>query len=242
MSSTSCRFCRRDRCGIVELNKNAPKEVLDLFRDVKKDLKTAYKAFTFQQSQQKMHLQHKLRRNARMNEEYETLAEKNNSSREYLNQLKQADTEMDQRIASLERKIEHYKNILGSDNYGNNDISSGSIYSDPGVMNRGRRVEELFQKLGSPPQYPGGFAGSSFQLNDTRRSEGDLSFFGKEENLEMKTPVAWHKSRNNRRTRKRKTLSHEAKFLDIKTPAAWPKRQETSDWVKSVPTKFFSPY
>ena len=46
----------------------------------------------------------------------------------------------------------------------------------------------------------------------------------------MKTPVARHKSRNNRRTYKRKTLSHEAKFLDIKTPAAWPKRQETADW------------
>jgi len=242
MSSTSCRFCRGDRCRIIELNKNAPKEVLDLFRDPTKDLKAAYKAFHFQQSQQKMQLDHKLRRNARMLEDCEPLAEKNNSSREYLKQLKKADTEMDQQIASREREIEHYKNILGSDAYGNNDISSGSIFSDPGVMNRGRRVEELFQKLGSPPQYPGGFAGSSFQLNDTRRSEGDLSFFGKEENLEMKTPVAWHKSRNNRRTRKRKTLSHEAKFLDIKTPAAWPKRQETSDWVKSVPTKFFSPY
>jgi len=238
MSSTFCRFCRRDRCRIIELNNNAPKEVLGLFRDPKKILKEAYKVYNFQQSQQKMHLQHKLQRNARMNEEYEALAEKNNSSREYLNQLRQADTEMDQRIASLEREIEHYKNILGSDDYGNNDISSGSIFSDPGVMNRGRRVEELFQKLGPPPQYQGGFAGSSFQLNNTRRSEGDVSFFGKEE---MKTPVAWHKSRNNRRTRKRKTLSYEAKFLDIKTPAAWPKRQETSDWVKGIPTKFFSP-
>jgi len=242
MSITICRFCRRDRCRIIELNNNAPEEVLGLFRDPKKDLKKVYKAFVFQQSQQKMHLEHKLRRNARMKEEYEALAEKNNSSMEYLKQLKQADTEMDQRIASLERDIEHYKSILGGDSSCGNDISGGSIFSDPGEMNRGRRVEELFRKLGSPPQYQGGFAGSSFQLNNTRRSEGDVSFLGKEENLEMKTPVAWHKSRNNRRTRKRKTLSHEAKFLDIKTPAAWPKRQETSDWVKSVPTKFFSPY
>ena len=134
---------------------NAPKEVLDLFCDPTKDLKAANKAYNFQQSQQKMHLQHKLRRIARMNEEYEALMEKNNSSREHLKQLKQADTEMDQQIASHEREIEHYKNILGSDYYGNNDISSGSIFSDPGVMNRGRGIEELFQKLGSPPQYPG---------------------------------------------------------------------------------------
>merc|ERR1711951_153765 len=98
----------------------------------------------------------------------------------------------------------------------------------PGEINRSRRVEELFQKLESPSQYPGGFAGSSSQLNNTRRSEGDVSFFGKEEKfLEMKTPVAWPKSRH-RRSHKRQTSSHDAKFLDIKTPAAWPKRQETS--------------
>ena len=76
----------------------------------------------------------------------------------------------------------------------------------------------------------------------TRKSEGDETVLGDETNFfEIKTPAAWHKN-----TRKRpyamKTSSHEGKFFDIKTPAAWPKRQETSDWPKARPTKFFSPY
>ena len=124
------------------------------------------------------------------------------------------------------------------------------LFETPTIFSLHTKLSQKCPSLNPPLKYtknlhcnsdPGGFAGSSFLLNNTRRNEGDVSFFGKEENLEMKTPVAWHKSRNNRRTRKRKTLSHEAKFLDIKTPAAWPKRQETSDWVKSIPTKFFSP-
>ena len=65
----------------------------------------------------------------------------------------------------------------------------------------------------------------------TRRSEGDLSFFGHEGKFleEMKTPVAWHKRGTRKQPHTMQTSSHEAKFLNIKTPAAWPKRPEKSD-------------
>jgi len=228
MSNSICRLCRRDKCVQVELNREAPKEVRDFFTDPKMHLKDAYKVYNFQTSQQKMLLQHKLQRNARMQEEYEAQAEKNKACRDRLNQVKQAESELDQQIASREAEIERLKRLIRRD--GNPDLSGGSMFSDPGERKRSGRVEALFQKLESPSQYPyqGGFAGSSSQLNMTRRSEGDLSFFGHEGKFleEMKTPVA----------------SPEAKFLNIKTPAAWPKRQETSDWPKARPTKFFSPY
>jgi len=228
MSNSICRLCRRDKCGKVELNSQAPKEVRDFFTDPKMHLKDAYKAYKFQTSQQKMLLEHKIQRNARMQEEYEALSEKNKTSRNRLNQAKQVDSELDRQIASREAEIERLKHLIGGG--GNPDLSGGSMFSDPGERKRSGRVEALFQKLESPSQYPyqGGFAGSSSQLNMTRRSEGDLSFFGHEGKFleEMKTPVA----------------SPEAKFLNIKTPAAWPKRQETSDWPKARPTKFFSPY
>lgn len=161
-----------------------------------------------------------------MQEEYEVLAKKNKACRNRLNQVKQADSELDQQIASREAEIKRLKRLIGRN--GNPDLSVGSMFSDPGQRKRGGRVEELFQKLESDSQFPyqGGFAGSSSQLNMTRRSEGDLSFF---EN-EGKQPHTMQ------------TSSHEAKFFNIKTPAAWPKRQETSDWPKARPTKFFSPY
>ena len=118
------------------------------------------------------------------------------------------------------------------------------MFSDPGEMNRGRRVEELFQKLGSPSPYPyqGGFAGSSSQLSTTRRSDGDESFFGNVDKFSyMMTPVTCNKRRTRKRRYTKQTLSHEGKFLNINTPAAWPKRQETGDWAKASPTNFFSP-
>jgi len=242
MANSICRLCRRDNCGIVELNRKAPKEVLDFFTDPKMHLKDAYKVYNFQTSQQKMMLEHKLQRNARMLEECEAVAKKNKAYRDRLNQVKQADSELDQKIASREAEIERLKLLIRRD--GNPDLSGGSMFSDPGQRKRGGRVEELFQKLESASQFPyqGGFAGSSSQLNMTRKSEGDETVLGDETNFfEIKTPAAWHKN-----TRKRpyamKTSSHEGKFFDIKTPAAWPKRQETSDWPKARPTKFFSPY
>ena len=72
--------------------------------------------------------------------------------RDRLNQLKQADSEMDQQIASREAEIERLKDLIRRN--GNNDLSGGSMFSDPEEINRGRRVEELFQKLGSPSPYP----------------------------------------------------------------------------------------
>ena len=110
---------------------------------------------------------------------------------------------MNQQIASREAEIERLKHLIRRD--GSNDLSGGSMLSDPGEMNRARRVEELFQKLGSPSPNPhqGGFAGSSSQLKkgcgsksvnfqrkvsiqkvyrfvsapfNTRRSEGDEAF------------------------------------------------------------------
>ena len=83
-----------------------------------------------------------------MHEECKALAKKNRACRDRLNQLKQADFEMDQQIASREAEIERLKHLIKGD--GNSDLSGGSMFSDPGEMNRGRRVEELFQKLGSP--------------------------------------------------------------------------------------------
>ena len=59
---------------------------------------------------------------------------------------------MDQQIASREAEIERLKALIRRD--GNNDLSGGSMFSDPEEINRGRRVEELFQKLGSPSPYP----------------------------------------------------------------------------------------
>ena len=72
---------------------------------------------------------------------------------------------MDQQIASREAEIERLKALIRRD--GNNDLSGGSMFSDLEEIDRGRRVEELFQKLGSPSPYPyqGGFAGPSSQLN-----------------------------------------------------------------------------
>ena len=83
MSNSICRFCRRDRdkCGKIELDSNAPKEVRDFFTDPKKHLKDAYKVYNFQTSQQKMMLEHKLQRNARMHEECEAVAKKNKAYR-----------------------------------------------------------------------------------------------------------------------------------------------------------------
>ena len=114
-----------------------------------------------------------------MHEECKALAKKNRACRNRLNQLKQADSEMDQQIASREAEIERLKHLIRRN--GNYDLSGVSMFSGPGEMNTGRRVEELFQKLGSPSPYPyqGGFAGSSSQPNNTRRSEGDESFFWK---------------------------------------------------------------
>jgi len=242
MSNSFCRFCHRDNCGIVELNRKAPKEVLDFFTDPKMHLKDAYKVYNFQTSQQKMMLEHKLQRNARMHEECEAVAKENKACRDRLNQLKQAESEMDQQIASREAEIERLKALIRRD--GNDDLSGGSMFSDLEEIDRGRRVEELFQKLGSPSPYPhqGGFAGSSSQLSTTRGSEGDESFFrnvGKFSN--MMTPVTCNKRRTRKRRYTKQTLSHEGKFLNINTPAAWPKRQETGDWAKASPTNFFSP-
>ena len=81
MSNSICRLCRRDKCVQVELNREAPKDVRDFFTDPKIHLKDAYKVYNFQTSQQKMLLQHKLQRNARMQEEYEAQAEKNKACR-----------------------------------------------------------------------------------------------------------------------------------------------------------------
>merc|ERR1719391_610437 len=176
MSNSICRLCRRDRCGIVELNKDAPKEVRDSFTDPKMHLKAVYKAYNFQASQQKMLLQHKLQRNARMQGEYEAQAEKNKACRDRLNQVKKADSELDQQIASREAEIERLKRLIGR----RSDLSGGSMFRGPGEKKRSGRVEALFQKLESASQFPyqGGFAGSSSQLNMTRRSEGEETVFG----------------------------------------------------------------
>jgi len=235
--SSVCRLCRRDRCGIVELNKDAPKEVRDYFTDPKMHLKAVYKAYNFQASQQKMLLQHKLQRNARMQEEYEAQAEKNKACRNRLNQVKQADSELDQQIASREAEIERLKHQIRRGR--NSDLSGGSMFRGPGEKKRSGRVEALFQKLESASQspYQGGFAGSSSQLNSTKRS-----FFGDEANFfKVKTPAAWHKRSTRKLPHTMKTSSLEGKFFEIKTPAAWPKRPETSDWPIASPTNFFSP-
>jgi len=236
MSNSFCRFCHRDNCGIVELNRKAPKEVLDFFTDPKMHLKDAYKVYNFQTSQQKMMLEHKLQRNARMHEECEAVAKKNKACRDRLNQVKQADSELDRKIASREAEIERFKLLIGG---GNPDLSGGSMFSDPGQRKRGGRVEELFQKLESASQFPyqGGFAGSSSQLNMTRRSEGEETVYGDE----IKTPAAWHKRSTRKQPHTMKTSSHEGNFFDIKTPAAWPKRPETCYWPTASPTNFFSP-
>ena len=83
MSNCICHLCHKDNCGIVELNRKAPapKEVLDFFTDPKMHLKDAYKVYNFQTSQQKMMLEHKLQRNARMHEECEAVAKKNKAYR-----------------------------------------------------------------------------------------------------------------------------------------------------------------
>jgi len=237
MANSICRLCRRDKCRKIELNSNAPREVRDFFTDPKMHLKDAYKVYNFQTSQQKMMLEHKLQRNARMHEECEAVAKKNKACRDRLNQVKQADSELDQKIASREAEIERLKLLIRRD--GNPDLSGGSMFSDPGQRKRGGRVEELFQKLESASQFPyqGGFAGSSSQLNMTRRSEGEETVFGDE----IKTPAAWHRRSTRKQPHTMKTSSHEGNFFDIKTPAAWPKRPETSYWPTASPTNFFSP-
>jgi len=235
MSNSICRLCRRDKCGKVELNSQAPKEVRDFFTDPKMHLKDAYKAYKFQTSQQKMLLEHKIQRNARMQEEYEVLAKKNKACRNRLNQVKQADSELDQQIASREAEIKRLKRLIGR----RSDLTGGSMFRGPGEKKRSGRVEALFQKLESASQFPyqGGFAGSSSQLNMTRRSEGEETVFGDE----IKTPAAWHRRSTRKQPHTMKTSSHEGNFFDIKTPAAWPKRPETSYWPTASPTNFFSP-
>jgi len=242
----SCNKCRGQCSRIVKLDNNAPKEVLKLFSDVESLIKEVYKIFNFQQAQQRMLFEHKRRNVARLKAEADANEERDKADRERLNQLKQTDRELDQRIAFVEAEIQKYKDLARNDSSSEiNDVSQDSLFSDPGARNKKkRRVEELFQKLGSstPKDWHSPGAGSSSQLNYTRRSEGDKSFM-EEKFLEMKTPAAWHKSRPRHmraQPNKRSSLTpdgSERGYFDT-TTASWIKTPKTENY---KPTNFFSP-
>merc|ERR1712131_14474 len=77
---------------------------------------------------------------------------RNKAYRDRLNQVKQADSELDQQIASREAEIERLKQQIGRG--GNSDLSGGSMFRGPGEKKRSGRVEALFQKLESASQSP----------------------------------------------------------------------------------------
>jgi len=246
--SKVCDKCKIGRCRLVELNHKAPKEVLKLFSDVEALIKDVYKIFAFQQAQERMQLDHKRRNVARLKAEADAIEERDKADRERLHQLKQTDYELDQRIASVEAEIQEYKDLAGNDSSSEiNDVTQDSLFSNPGARKKkSRRVEELFQKLGSstPEDWHSPGAGSSSQLNYTRRSEGDETF--KEEKfLEMKTPAAWHKSRPGHmrpQPNKRSSLTSDGSgrgYFDT-TTASWIKKPKTEDFQQN-PTNFFSP-
>jgi len=211
-------------------------------------LKDVYKIFAFQQAQERMQLDHKRRNVARLKAEADAIEVRDKADRERLHQLKQTDYELDQRIASVEAEIQEYKDLAGNDSSSEiNDVTQDSLFSNPGARKKkSRRVEELFQKLGSstPEDWHSPGAGSSSQLNYTRRSEGDETF--KEEKfLEMKTPAAWHKSRPGHmraQPNKRSSLTSDGSgrgYFDT-TTASWIKKPKTEDFQQN-PTNFFSP-
>jgi len=118
---SNCNFCG-GQCRKVELNKNAPKEVINLFSDLSEKIKEIYKIYHFQMAQQKMLFDHKIQRNARNLEQLEAYEEENNALRNRLNQLKKTENKIDKRIEFLEAEIEQYKHFLGND--GNDSLDS----------------------------------------------------------------------------------------------------------------------
>jgi len=116
---SNCNICS-GHCKIVELNENAPKDVLNLFCDMNEKFKKISKISNFQRTQQKMLLEHKGQRNVEMHEEYLEIVEENKAIRHHLNQLKEAESEMDQKTAFLENEIERYIHHLTNDR---NDLS-----------------------------------------------------------------------------------------------------------------------
>jgi len=238
-----CGSCKRyvPNSRIIEINNRAPKEVLKLFSDVEALIKDAYKIFDFQQAQQRMQLENKRREVARLKAEADAIEERDKADRERLEQLRQEDLELDKRIEFVEAEIEKYRNrdyLQTDSSSGNlaNGLSEVSLFSDL-EGTKSRHVEELFQKLGSPTpeDWHSRGAGSSSQLNFTRRSEGDESCDVKEDKfLEMKTPAAWHKSRHTRpQPHKRSSLTPEGEGYFDTTTALWIKKLKTND--------FFSP-
>jgi len=119
--SSNCNFCG-GQCRKVELNKGAPKEVLNLFSDLSEKIKDIYKIYHFQMAQQKMLFDHKIQRNARNLEQLVAYEEENNALRNRLNQLKKTENKIDKRIEFLEAEIEQYKHFLGND--GNDSLDS----------------------------------------------------------------------------------------------------------------------
>ena len=77
---SNCNICSGD-CKIVELNENAPKDVLNLFCDMNEKFRKISKIIDFQRTQQKMLLEHKGQRNVRMHEEYLAIVEENKAIR-----------------------------------------------------------------------------------------------------------------------------------------------------------------
>ena len=190
-----CRTTTRGVCDEVQLDKNAPSDVLNLFRDVSFELKKVFKVNNFQESQKRRLLDGLIQKENFLTKKLSELKAKQRQAEERYHQAKRRNEELDQTLVELERRV----SALCSEGNDKNNSTERTLarQSHGKKMNNSRNsVENSFSRMFfSPPPnskiIPRASKDKITKSGENGKNAGvDVGF------LQMKTPAAWNRGKH----------------------------------------------
>ena len=190
-----CRTTTRGLCSEVKLDKNAPSDVLILFRDISFDLKKVFKVNNFQESQKRRLLDGLLKKENYLATKLSELKAKQRQAEERYHQAKRRNEELDQTLVELERRVSA---LCSEGNDKNNSTERTLTRQSPGkkMYNSRNSVENSFSRMffSPPPNSKMMPRASKDKITKSggngKNTDANAGF------LQMKTPAAWNRGKN----------------------------------------------
>jgi len=192
-----CRTSTSGPCGEVKLDKNAPSDVLNLFRDVSSELKKVFKVNNFQEAQKRRLLDGLMKKENFLAKKLSERKDKLRQAEESYHQAKRRNEELDQTLVELERRVSALCSEGADKNKSMEKTLARQSHSHGKKMNNSRNsVENSFSRMFfSPP--PNSKIIPRASKDQITKSGGNGKNAGANAGfLQMKTPAAWNRGKN----------------------------------------------